>query len=281
MNEGMKLLSLDEQKAIMIEILSAFTDYCDKHSLRYHLTGGTLIGAIRHKGFIPWDDDIDIGMPLEDYKKLVSLSTQESIGEYIFFSSIETNSNHIWPMGKVISKKTKLIEPNVIAKYRRLQEEYGGVYIDIFPEYGLPENCEADHCKRITDCYQKIKRASREVIHDKSFMGLFKKATYEVAFIPYRIIGIEKYLKEINELIEVYQFSETKKVSYGSGLLKNGRDVFEREDLEEYIKAEFEGRLFNIPKGFDRMLTTQYGDYMKLPPVNERKVHLRDVTYRT
>lgn len=277
-------IELNEQKRIMIYILNSFDKYCNEHSLRYHLVGGTLIGSIRHKGFIPWDDDIDVAMPIDDYKKFVRLSQSTSIADDLFVSTIETNPNHVWAMGKIFAKNTYLVEPNVLKKYQKMQESYGGVYIDVFPEYGLPDDEKKAklHCKRISDAYEKFKRSSRLVNFNGSIIGTAKKIAYEVAFLPNRIIGMSKYLNDINNLIEMYPYDESKKFSFANGIIKTGcgKDIFEKVDVDEYIKGEFEGGLYNIPIGYDRLLRTQFGDYMILPPESSRKIHQRVVYYR-
>ena len=118
-----KELSLEEKKKILVSILSEVHNFCDENNLKYFLPGGTLIGAVRHKGFIPWDDDIDIYMPRNDYEKFLCEFNKES--ERYQVISLKTDGYYL-PFGKVIDTKTVLIE-NVDSDYKM------GIYLDIFP----------------------------------------------------------------------------------------------------------------------------------------------------
>ena len=277
-----KELTQAEQKQIMLDILSKTIAFLDNNGLRYSLAFGTLLGAVRHKGFIPWDDDIDIMMPLDDYKKFIELSKKGAVADDIFVSVPIENPGHIWQMVKVISKKTYLVEPILLKKYRECQEPFGGIYIDVFPVYGIP-NDKADvdkFLKKMHDIFKRCKWSSWKVPKFKGFLGFVKRIVYNICFTPYRIIGLKHYIKKLIKFSEKYPFGTTERVAYDMGFIANARGTARTEHIVETIDAEFDGVVCKIPKNYDIILTSAYGDYMKLPPENERKVHVRKVRYR-
>lgn len=265
-------IPLPERKQIMLKIMRSLTSYFEQYQLKYCLIAGTLIGAVRHHGFIPWDDDFDIAMPYSDYRKLIELSASEPVSEDISISSTYNNPNHIWPMAKAISKKTLLVERNVLDRYQRQQEGFYGVYVDIFPIYGLPENEEErkKHCDYLNRMYGYAKHASRLVIFKKGYGSELMKVAYHVSFIPFRIIGLHFFLKRIENAIVKYPYDSNGYVAYGMGLVRNYKDVFSAEMFEDVIPADFEGLQLNIPRKYDALLKSQFGDYMIMPPESER-----------
>ena len=275
-------IPLDEQKKIMLEILEKTVSFFEKHGLRYSLAFGTLLGAVRHGGFIPWDDDIDIMMPMEDYKRFIVLAQKEEVAEDLFVSIPFVNPGHIWQVVKVVSKKTKLIEPILIKKYRECQEPFGGVYIDVFPVYGIPDDDKerAKFHKKICDLYKAMARSSWVVNDFSGALGKIKKLIYEICFIPYKIVGLKYYIKKLIQTTEKYPFGSTKYVSYGLGFIGKMRDTALTEDVLETIDMDFDGVKCKGPARYDAILKQLYGDYMQLPSEDQRKIHVREVFWR-
>ena len=128
-----KKLNSDEVKKIELQLLLKFDELCKKHDLQYSLCGGTLLGAIRHKGFIPWDDDIDVMMPRDDFEKLLKLEKTQA--------SDQVEKLVSWKSGKSIYPFIKMINTKTVLKEKYLDKEYTtGVWIDIFPIDGMPED---------------------------------------------------------------------------------------------------------------------------------------------
>ncbi len=275
-------ISMDQQRMIMLDIMYKLVAYFDRHGLRYCLVGGTLIGAVRHKGFIPWDDDMDIGMPNTDYIRFIELTKSDPVDPDVFVSSVYTNPDHIWPMTKAISRKTYLIEPGLLDKYQSLQESYGGVYVDIFPIYGVPDDMEQRRkfCKQVVDLYSSFKHATRKVVFKAGYGSAIRKAAYEVAFIPYRALGARFFLNKIVALTEKYPLGATQNAAFAIGIVKNMKDVNPNDVYTEVMDATFENLRLKIPQKYDEMLSHQFGNYMELPPESERRVHTRVVVYR-
>ena len=275
-------ISLEDQKKIMLDILEKTVVFLEKHELKYSLAFGTLLGAVRHGGFIPWDDDVDIMMPMEDYKRFIELAQTEEIAEDLFVSIPFVNPGHIWQVVKIISKKTKLIEPILTKKYRKCQEPFGGVYIDVFPVYGVPDDSaqRARFHKKICNLYKAMSRSSWVVNDFPGVFGKVKKLIYEICFIPYKIVGLKHYIKKLIETTEKYPFGSTKYTSYGMGFIQNLRDTALTEDVLDTIDMNFDGVKCKAPARYDAVLKQLYGDYMQLPPENQRKVHVREVFWR-
>ena len=252
----MKKMTVADSRRLMVEILNDVTGFCDSHHLKYYLGYGTLIGAIRHKGFIPWDDDIDIQMPRQDYEDFIRLYRKS--GKYLLLTPYDQGCYFMW---------TKVYNPETIRKEKYVdykQFKLIGVDIDIFPMDGQPEDLKT--YKKVTDkrliLYWFIARGVMPL------SGLSIKKILVSAFChmfnPSKLI--EKYLKNSVEL----PYQNSKYVGFSDCLLPY-RDRHRREVFEKRVKAQFENGEYWIPAGYDEYLRNLYGDYMQLPPVEQRK----------
>ena len=253
-----KLLTLDEKKKIMFNILLNFKDFCDKNNLKFYLIFGTLLGAVRHQGFIPWDDDIDVTMPRKDYEKLISLMKDNNkINDHIIFSSFEVDGN-IWPFGKVY-------DTNTVAK---TYDEPGlhHIWIDVFPLDNVSKsNKELNQGKRLRSimiaklCQKNVNSRFRFVI--KMIIKCL------LCFIP-----IRHYTKKVIKISKKYMNENTPDVGFidwGAG----AKERFLRSDFEGNTTLPFEGVMMPVPKEYDKLLKQSYGNYMELPPENKRVIH--------
>lgn len=258
-----KAINLEELKKIELDILIKFASYCDNNNLRYYLACGTLIGAVRYQGFIPWDDDIDVTMPRSDYEKFLQLSAGR-IAEDIDVLTYQNKPNYIYPFAKAVNNKTILIEKDYGEKYSI------GVYIDIFPVDGVPENLEkfTKNIKKI-NFYRKMIDFSIVPIKKGKMPG---SVLVKVILFPIcRVIGHHYFTESLDHLVKRYDFEEAQQVAQIVWA-----DSFAAVSKEEYIKQvqlEFESEKFNVSSNYDECLTKIYGDYMKLPPVEERISH--------
>lgn len=259
----MKELSIEELKSLQVEMLCRIDEFCNKNNIKYSLAFGTLIGAIRHKGYIPWDDDIDIVMPRTDYNLFIK--TFNGSYENLYLLAPELNRNFYAPYANVCDNRTLLLEG--LNGHRGIEM---GVKIDVFPVDGTPPN-EIDYRNLVNylihiKYIMAIKRQVLSLFHPKSFVIVsFYKMVY--AFTSYincqQIImnKIRLYPYEESEYVDTIVFPVYKY----NRLLKS---VF-----EEYIDVEFEGHMFKAIKEYDIYLKKIYGDYMKLPPVEKRIPH--------
>lgn len=259
----------NEQKKVMLNILLSFAHFCDDHQLVYWLDAGTLIGAVRHKGFIPWDDDIDVGMPRKDFDKFMELmrKQEDKIGEYLY---LERPEDVMYPFPKLADKRTILVE------HPEKKPEEVAVYIDIFPKDGIKDKGISSKilCK-ICELFELIQWFNHYSIY------AWSKSTSPTK----RVIGYigRKLVKNPNWGVPIQQKiirSHNQKVDYSKcefvTTLVRGEfhKLAPRSCFDEQIVMPFENYEFKIPKGYDTYLRCLYkGDYMQLPPEDKRKGH--------
>ncbi len=256
-------MPIETVKEIEYNILCSFADFCEENNLRYYLEYGTLLGAVRHKGFIPWDDDIDVTMPRPDYEKFKSLTSDKNISP-----NYETFS---YDNGKTDYNFVKVIDNRTIAFEEYFKPCYTiGVYIDVFPIDGLPNNKILRNlmCIRLNLWRQLLCMKMTEKGEGKTKLKtLFKKILLTVT----RGISISDIHKKIDHAFDQYEYDKSKYVG-----MVNHRAVYKGVvKREEYIPIQimFENRKFCAPSGYDKLLSQIYGDYNKLPPKEERIPH--------
>lgn len=258
----MKLISVDEMKEIQLQILKHFIDYCNKNSLDYFLCGGTLIGAVRHKGFIPWDDDIDVMMPRESYDRFLK---DYKKSEFELFDCWSRN-DYYYPFAKLADPKTQLKEKTNV-------ETNFGVYIDIFPVDILPSGnlaCKTMYIKRtILD----LKMTSKTAINKpRSFPKQLILNILRGVYKKENIVGIVRQIDTLSKRYKGRLTSHTGRVAWGYGM----REIMPSEVYKDYELCQFQNLMCRIPKGYDRLLKSMYGDYMRLPP-KEEQINRHDV----
>lgn len=247
----MRKIDLEEMKALQLQILKEVTEFCGKNKINYWLDCGTLLGAIRHKGYIPWDDDIDIGMLREDYNKFMKLFNKES-KRYKFYSA-ENNSEFHYLFGKVLDSYTVLYED----KYKL------AVNIDVFVYDNVPDNKQA-----IRKMYKNIYGKCFGIRY--SWNGIQNKRKRKLAHgisLALRVVPASYLRKKAIENLKRYQYVPTKLVG---NFTSQTEMVCSKEVFQKFIEVEFEGGYYKAPIGYDAWLRAFYNDYMKLPPLEER-----------
>lgn len=259
----MKEISIDELKQLQVEMLCKIDEFCNNNQIFYSLAFGTLIGAIRHKGYIPWDDDIDIVMPRPDYCKF--LETFNGTYDHLYLLAPEINIEYYAPYANVCDNRTLLLEG--LNGHRGVEM---GIKIDVFPIDGTPEN-EMDYIKLIDymqaiNYKMAIKRQYLSLLHPKTYVSiLFQKLKY--AHLSYR-----ECQQTIMDQIRLYPFETSKYVDILTfPVYKNIRTL--KNVFTEYVDVDFEGYRFKAIKDFDYYLKIIYGDYLKLPPEEKRRTH--------
>lgn len=260
-----KKLDLKGIKQAEFEVLVAFRNYCEKHGLRFYLAYGTLIGAVRHKGFIPWDDDIDVEMPIEDYEKLMELVKREPISNNIEFNYFE-DGKWPYPFGKLC--RTDTITATLDSPY------HYGVWVDIFPLDKIAEGDEKTLIKRrrnlrliLGKLYQGYRLWSKKGI----VKGLIKCILFpfSIRFLSGKSVKLSK--KYRNCPTELYT-----DIVWSSQM----HEIITANELDDIIYLEFEGEKMPTYACYDRILTNIYGNYMELPPEGQRMVHGFDAWIR-
>ena len=276
-----KELTMEEHKQRALQILVEVAEYCEANDIRYFLAYGTLIGAVRHKGFIPWDDDIDIQMPRPDYERFAR-EFNKSVHTHNLRAVVPTDPDAKHTFVKVCDMDTLKIEDSL--KYEG--EKYLGVDVDVFPLDGLFEDTEE---------YKKRFRLKRKLAF-KYLMIQYRLYTKDLKFNG---IGILKFVKRLGMvvvgrvcgavsgkwkreyLLDQMQKLETE-VPYETAVMVGMNcctpdalfdDCHRKICYDSYTYAKFEDYSFRIPAGYDEIMRKQYGDYMTPPPAAQQITH--------
>jgi lipopolysaccharide cholinephosphotransferase len=264
----MKKLNLQEVQQRELALFKVFTQICEKYGIRYYLAGGTLLGAVRHKGFIPWDDDIDVNMPREDYDRLLSHADEiGASGDYKLAACELGNLNY--PFAKIYDLHTS------IRKLYDHDETEKNLWIDIFPMDGLP-----DDEKEVRRIFKKT-LAARHILRvkqartgeGKTALRRTLKPLVKALCMP---LPDKKILDYINRTCRTYKVDEC---GYMGGIA-NGYGPQERVPRKLYLQSvpmQFEGMEVSAPGCWEYYLKNLYGDYMQLPPEEKRVTHDMDV----
>ena len=254
-----RLIPSTEIHTYLLDILKAIDAFCTQNGIRYSMAYGTLIGAARHKGFIPWDDDIDLLMPRPDFERFISTFGKEEDARYRCIYRVNTPQEyykHIF--AKVHDSWTELKQD----KYRF------GLYVDIFPVDGKPDDVQVQRKmeKTLTHYAHRLNICSTRFNPFNFHQPLF-------ANIAAHLLGPEHYLRKCDELMGRYRYEDCAKAGAVS-MTRNGiREVFDKPLFESYRTMEFEGCRFQAFADSEKFLVQQYGDYMKLPPLKDRRTH--------
>ena len=247
-----------------LEIAREIKRVCEENDIRFFLLGGTYLGAMRHQGFIPWDDDMDLGMLRGEYEKFCRIAP-EKLGPDYCLQTWYTEPNYGLPFGKVMKRGTVYLESK---KSRRLQEN--GIYVDIFPFDSVPQDLQqrqklAKHLLRLyrlrlMKCGYKPWMEEDKVLWHKRLGYLFYQ--FQALFC-----GKQALARDYDALAEAQPDTDT--VSEQSGM---AQPLYVRRAwCEDLVNYTFEGEQFPAPRAYDEFLTIYYGDYMQLPPEDQRE----------
>lgn len=271
----MKAIDLREAQRLELEILLHIAEYCDAHGLRYFLAFGTLLGAVRHKGFIPWDDDVDLLMPREDYDTLIREYNRSGHPYFRLVAPGDTISRHSFV--KVIDTRTVKRETNFDYAPGAL-----GVDIDIFSLDGQPEDPEEFHrwLARLQKYYRLADFPVRKC-HDcrwkRLLLGLINGLGGKRHLLG---VTIKRHFQQkAQKLHRQYPYEGAAVVGMAEHFFINGNERFRPEWFQETVLLEFEGHRLKAPVGYDGVLRQYYGEYMVLPPEEARQGHLVDAVY--
>lgn len=263
---------MEEGKKVMVEILDEFVRICERHDLNYWLDSGTLLGAYRHGGFIPWDDDIDVGMPREHYERFLKVAVNE-LGDDYFLQTAQTDKGYFYKSVpcKIRKNNTIYIEKIDVENNFPYQGANCGIYIDVFPFDLYVERSVADLFFR--KLFSKIYLAYKlSRVKSRFPFGLKKIVLYLFSFFPGRAfecslkILVKKSMALSPARHDVY-YAHGYELPFFGAKMKHA-------DLYPLEKIEFEGKEYFSPNNVTKYLAMHYGEsFMTIPPESKRVSH--------
>lgn len=246
--------------AVELDLFEKLKAVCEKYNITYHASGGTLLGTIRHKGYIPWDDDIDITMLREDYNKLLEVADKEFSAPYFFqtaYNDVGYNNGH----AQLRNSNTTAILKSSNCKLKYNQ----GIFIDIFPLDNIPDDVAefARQKEKINFLNKLLAMTVRYPCSPNK--NIVKTILHYIAspFIPYR-----KVYKKLEQVCAQYNNTETKRVGLLSFMPNQENLYFPKYAFNKTVNVPFEMTEIAIPEGYDELLKIQYGNYMEMRKEN-------------
>lgn len=275
MEQGENLRKL---QMVELDMLREFARICDKYKLTYYLSAGTFLGAVRHQGFIPWDDDADVRMPRPDYEKFVRICRKELKDPYLIKYFRYDHSVHRY--------YCRLNDPRV--KLRRTNSKNGeisNVWLDVFPLDGMPRNKVLNKLRQFHLLWRRmwlqISVFDEIVTLDKKRSKLENLIIWVVRHTPIQhFVSYDRMWYKLDRAMKACPADKAAYYVNFMGMYKF-RDMIPKKVYGKGAPYTFEGEIFNGPEDFDTFLKTLYGDYMKLPPEEDRNKHFTEIEAMT
>ncbi len=264
----------EEVRAAQLEMLDLLVDFCEKHGLTYYLSGGTLLGAVRHRGFIPWDDDIDVNMPRPDADRLIEL-TGGVLNDHVEIGAPFGPVPHAVGYLRVYDKRYVLRSASRDGR----AFYYMNLFVDIFPIEGLPTDMKRvrRHYKLASTLIYMRKLAFFQGVPGKK--GLNR--TLRLAARPFaKLMDTPFWNRLLLRTALKYRYDDCDYVGVVTSNFHTVEEYIARRDYGTPVKVTFEGKQYNAPANAHRYLENLYGDYMQLPPVEKRGQHHQFEVYR-
>ena len=258
----MEKIGIDRIKELQLKMLEWLNMICNENSIHCCLSGGTLLGAVRHEGFIPWDDDIDVMIPRNEYNRLIRILKNN---HYRRYSLITTGTESAYPFAKLVDNYTR-----TETFYTHMKND-NRIWIDVFPVDGLPENpflCRLKY-KKTKFLQYGLAFSCANLHYGKNQLRRLLKI---ILSVPSKLLKTTTWGKLIDIESRKIPFENSKYVGvqcWGYGY----KERMPGDEWRNYQKKTFEGKEYYVPGCWDYYLKSLYGDYMKLPPVDKRKTH--------
>ena len=257
---------------IQLEIMDEVHNICEEEQITYYMIGGTLLGAVRHSGFIPWDLDIDVGMPREDYERFKKICSKRLQYPYVYLD--HTQCRTFFRPHAVISR----MDTRISIKYDDVNPKLLdlGIYIDIFPLDNAPDDSKLR--QKQSERLLKIRKfKSIRIPYSYSHKKWKRYAHYAVSAALFWI-PVRKINQYQQDQMQKYRYQKTKCICSMGSQYAYSKQCMDREIYGEPVLLDFEGRKYYAPANYKAYLTQLYGDYMKLPPEEKRKANLEIFT---
>lgn len=253
---------LRQLQMIQLEMLIEVDRICKKYCIHYNIIAGTLLGAIRHRGFIPWDDDADVALLRPEYEKFRKVCKTELDKSRFIFQDHRNTKGYRWGYGKLRRKNTLFLR-----EYQEHLPYMQGIFIDIFPLDGVPDNYFLRSIKNFECfCVRKILWSKVGKVAEKNF---WKKQVYKLLdMIPERNV-----FYYYHKMIRIANQKKTRMVRILTFPTPNDEYGYYRNWYENSVDTVFEGKVLQGIKDFDSYLSFKFGEYMELPPIEKRKLH--------
>lgn len=255
------MVDIKELQTILLEILKEFDRICKKHEIKYMIFCGSAIGAVRHQGFIPWDDDLDVAMLRSDYEKFMEVAPKELSDKY----HLQIELSEHWPMcfSKLRKNNTTFLE-----KYHpKDKQTHQGIYIDIFPIDNASNNA----------IFRKIQFYCSKIVYAKS---LYERG-YETNSKAKKIFMYICKMLPTKPFHKIAKLSNNDKTQYVHSFLgcsaRYNKGIFKRKWLTDSVLMEFEGYRFPVSSYYDELLTYMYGNYMQMPTEEEKEIKIHAI----
>ena len=263
----MRLMTIKEVQAISLDIVKDLHDFCSKNSIRYSLSGGTLIGAIRHQGFIPWDEDVDVVMPRPDYERFIK-SYKSTKGYQLFSHEIEGGDKVELTYARICEMKQTFVDQG----QKPWTTNEVGVWFDIFPLDGAPrDRKEAEkkvkHMTRVWLDGMHIRTAKYPFCKTKGIINKLKLLGKRILY--FHRSNIDSHIQQCKE----YDFDSCDYYCNYTIMHYGMKEYQRKSTLVPIILHKFEDTELCVMSGYDEYLRIFYGDYMKLPPEEQRRTH--------
>lgn len=268
--QGSSLTEIRKIQLEQLELIKVFKNICEKEHLTYYMIAGTMLGAVRHKGYIPWDDDADFAMPREDYEKLLE-KAPKYLKEPFRLENYLLDKSYIYYSSKLSSGRIKMEVDN------RIKSRVEDVWIDIFPLDGMPDNgfLFAWHRFRmmVAKALYQFPNFDEIVVINKKNRSMVEKVLIFIGkhFRIGKLLSQKRRWNALDRVLKKYSPKTSNRIIQPMGY--KDRDIHKKAVFGEGAFYEFEGMQLRGPKDYDTYLTNLYGDYMTPPPESERVLH--------
>ena len=256
----MKTIKTEDLKGIQLDILNDIHQYCIANNIRYSIAYGTLLGAVRHKGYIPWDDDIDIMMPREDYERFI-----KTYGNSIYrIADLSNNPEYGLPFAKVEDYRT------IMDEYVEGKTVYG-VYVDVFPVDNVPDNIfKRKYFYWKVSCWGVL--YNLKTVKTQKGRNIIKNIMLVASHLVLHFVSKRYIAYKISEMATTYVHNDTDYMGVVA-VPDVYIDYVPSRFFDDYVELPFETLIVKAIKAYDKDLKAAYGDYMQLPPVEKRVSH--------